>query len=72
MPSRAQKKRARRAHDRRVAEEQGQQYDPKSGQFFVLLWPGMKKIKGLNWQQAQEIWRNAEDRAMIFADGDDR
>lgn len=41
-----------------------------SGQFFVLLWPEMEKVKGLNWEQAEKLWRNHPHRAMILAMSD--
>jgi len=27
----------------------------------------MKKVKGLNWNQAEKLWKEHTDRAMIFS-----
>jgi len=71
MPKRAQKKRIQRAHDRWLKEESGQSEEKSGGQYYVLLWPDMKKVKGLNRKQAYELWSNHHDRAMIFSMEDD-
>ena len=68
---RAARKRREREHEQWFKEQSEQVTDPKGGQFYVLLWPNMEKVKGLNWKQAEEIWRNHTDRAMIFAMQDD-
>lgn len=68
---RAARKRREREHEQWYKEQSDQVIDPKAGQFYVLLWPKMEKVKGLNWKQAEEIWRNHDDRAMIFAMQDD-
>ena len=68
---RAKRKRQEREHEQWLKDQSDQVIDPKSGQFYVLLWPDMKKVKGLNWKQAEEIWSNHTDRAMIFAMQDD-
>lgn len=37
------------------------------GQFYVILWPQMEKVKGLSWKQAEKLWREHTDRAMILS-----
>lgn len=68
---RAKRKRREREHEQWLKDQGDQVQDPKAGQFYVLLWPDMEKIRGLNWKQAEKIWRDAPDRAMIFAMQDD-
>lgn len=41
-----------------------------TGQFYVLLWPHMEKVKGLNWKQAEKVWKEHTDRAMILSMSD--
>lgn len=67
---RAKRKRQEREHEQWARERSDDYLDPKGGQFYVLLWPNMEKVKGLNWNQAEEIWRNHTDRAMIFSMND--
>lgn len=52
-------------------QEAGKPKEKSGGQFYVLLWPDMKKVKGLNKKQAYELWRSHDDRAMIFCMEDD-
>lgn len=68
---RAKRKRREREHEQWIKDQGDQVQDPKGGQFYVLMWPDMEKIRGLNWKQAEKIWRDAPDRAMIFAMQDD-
>ena len=67
---RAKRKRQEREHEQWAKERSEDYIDPKAGQFYVLLWPNMEKVKGLNWKQAEEIWANHTDRAMIFSMND--
>lgn len=64
---RAKRKRREREHEQWLKEQDGEAPDPKSGQFYVLLWPDMKMVKNLNWYEAHKIWKEATDRAMIFS-----
>ncbi len=63
---RAKRKRQERAHQAWAEEGTQEGSDKRSGEFVVLLWPSMERTKPMNWSQAEQIWRNHTDRAMIF------
>lgn len=67
---RAKQKRQARAHELWAKEQTEEGSDKRSGEFVVLLWPNMEKTKPMNWHEAEKIWRNHTDRAMIFAKDD--
>ena len=64
--NRAKQKRQAREHERWATEQTDEGRDKRSGEFVVLLWPRMEKTKPMNWTEAEKIWRNHTDRAMIF------
>ena len=63
---RAKRKRQEREHQAWAEEKTQEGSDKRAGEFVVLLWPDMEKTKPMNWSQAEQIWRNHTDRAMIF------
>ena len=67
---RAKRKRQEREHQLWAQDQTQEGSDKRSGEFIVLLWPNMEKSKPMNWSQAEELWRNHTDRAMIFAKDD--
>jgi len=56
--------RKKRKKTEEPTDVEGNHYE---GQFYVLLWPQMKKVKGLNWNQAEKLWKEHTDRVMIFS-----
>jgi len=68
--NRAKQKRQAREHERWATEQTDEGRDKRSGEFVVLLWPRMEKTKPMNWTEAEKIWRNHTDRAMIFLKDD--
>lgn len=67
---RAKQKRQAREHELWAKEQTEEGSDKRAGEFVVLLWPNMEKTKPVNWSEAERIWRNHTDRAMIFARDD--
>ncbi len=69
---RDKRKRKERAHTSWLNEqlEAQERPDKRAGEFVVLLWPNMEQTKPLNWTEAEKIWRNHTDRAMIFLASD--
>lgn len=67
---RDKRKRRERQHAQWMEETSEQRIDPRAGEFIVLLWPDMIKTKPMSWTEAEKIWRNHTDRAMIFSKND--
>lgn len=67
---RSKQKRQDREHEQWLKEQTEEGSDKRAGEFIVLLWPDMVKTKPINWSQAEKIWRNHPDRAMIFSSED--
>ena len=67
---RAKQKRQAREHELWTKDQSEEGSDKRSGEFVVLLWPDMEKTKPMNWYEAEKVWRNHTDRAMIFAKDD--
>jgi len=67
---RAKQKRQAREHELWAKDQSEEGSDKRSGEFVVLLWPDMEKTKPMNWHEAEKVWRNHTDRAMIFAKDD--
>ena len=63
---RAKGKRQEREHELWAKDQTDEGRDKRAGEFVVLLWPQMEKTKPMNWTEAEKIWRNHTDRAMIF------
>jgi|14_taG_2_1085336.scaffolds.fasta_scaffold00108_38 hypothetical protein len=67
---RSKRKRQDREYEQWLKEQREEGPNDKTGEFVVLLWPDMVKTKPMNWNQAEKIWRNHSDRAMIFSSED--
>ena len=67
---RAKQKRQAREHELWAKDQSEEGSDKRSGEFVVLLWPDMEKTKPMNWHEAEKIWKNHTDRAMIFLASD--